>query len=34
VGAITRLYVALRYGPGANADAVREFEQRVRQFSA
>ncbi len=34
VGAITRLYVALRYGAGANAAAVRELEQRVRQFSA
>jgi hypothetical protein len=34
VGAITRLYVALRYGTGANAAAVREFEQQVRQFSA
>jgi transglutaminase-like putative cysteine protease len=34
VGAITRLYVALRYGADANATAVREFEQEVRQFSA
>jgi len=34
VGAITRLYVALRYGTGANAAAMQELEQRVRQFSA
>jgi transglutaminase-like putative cysteine protease len=34
VSAITRLYVALRYGAAANAAAVREFEQQIRQFSA
>lgn len=34
IGAITRLYVALRYGAGTSADALREFEQKVRHFSA
>jgi transglutaminase-like putative cysteine protease len=34
VTAITRLYVALRYGAGASAAALEELKLRVRQFSA
>ena len=34
VTAITRLYVALRYGMGASTAALEELKQRVRQFSA
>lgn len=34
VAAITRLYVALRYGVGTSAAALEELKQRVRQFSA
>ncbi len=34
VGAITRLYVALRYGLETSAAALEELRQRVRQFSA
>jgi len=34
VAAITRLYVALRYGGGSSADALRELQTRVRQFTA
>lgn len=34
VSAITRLYVALRYGAGGSTAALRELEQQVKQFSA
>lgn len=34
VAAITRLYIALRYGTGAGAGAFDELQQRVRQFGA
>ena len=34
VAAITRLYVALRYGTVASDTAVRDLERRVRRFSA
>lgn len=34
VSAITRLYVALRYGSSASTGAVRELKQQVKQFSA
>ena len=34
VAAITRLYVALRYGTETSATALREFEQRVSRFAA
>jgi transglutaminase-like putative cysteine protease len=34
VSAITRLYVALRYGVEAGTGALNELKQRVRQFSA
>ena len=34
VAAITRLYVALRYGTGARAGALDELKQRVQQFGA
>ena len=34
VGAITRLYIVLRYGVAPGPAAWREFEQRVRHFSA
>jgi hypothetical protein len=34
VAAITRLYVALRYGVGVSAGALEELKQRVREFSA
>jgi transglutaminase-like putative cysteine protease len=34
VAAITRLYVALRYGASSGAEAVEELKLRVRQFSA
>lgn len=33
VAAITRLYVALRYGAGAGSTALRALEQRVRKFN-
>jgi hypothetical protein len=31
---ITRHYIALRYGPAATADAIRDFQHRVSRFSA
>jgi transglutaminase-like putative cysteine protease len=34
VGAITRLYIALRYGAESSANALIELQRRVRQFSA
>jgi len=34
IAAITRLYVALRYGIGSDAAALRELQLRVRQFYA
>jgi transglutaminase-like putative cysteine protease len=34
VGAITRLYIALRYGVESSANALTELQRRVRQFSA
>jgi transglutaminase-like putative cysteine protease len=34
VTAITRLYIALRYGAQSGAAALEEFQQRVRRFSA
>jgi hypothetical protein len=32
VSAVTRLYVALRYGTNAGADALHDLERRVRHF--
>ncbi len=34
VTAITQLYIALRYGPGAEPGAIRALERRVRKFRA
>jgi transglutaminase-like putative cysteine protease len=34
IAAITRLYIALRYGSGTAPGALREFQQHVKQFNA